>query len=268
MDTVILNYLADFFQFISSYGIVRVLVEAAILAGLWAGLRRTTRGGLDRGLTWLAISVPLLVWFVVVWRMALAGVFAFRGVVPPPIPVAIIVPVAAGLILLMRSRRVAEVIDVTPPAWLIGLQVYRLFGATFLVQWALGHLHGVFAVPAGVGDFLVGVLALPVAFYLGSGAPHGRVIAVAWNVLGILDLVTAVTLGGLSQLGLLQRYGVAATPLGYPLVMIPAFGVPQALILHGLSLWQLRRAGRRAVAATLGPQFKQQGTGAAATSAL
>ena len=32
----------------------------------------------------------------------------------------------------------------------------------------------------------------------------------------------------------------------YPLVMIPAFAVPLALILHGLSLWQLRRSGRRA----------------------
>jgi len=29
-------------------------------------------------------------------------------------------------------------------------------------------------------------------------------------------------------------------------VMIPAFAVPLALILHGLSLWQLRRSRRRA----------------------
>jgi hypothetical protein len=31
----------------------------------------------------------------------------------------------------------------------------------------------------------------------------------------------------------------------YPLVMIPAFAVPLSLILHGLSLWQLRRTARR-----------------------
>jgi hypothetical protein len=34
----------------------------------------------------------------------------------------------------------------------------------------------------------------------------------------------------------------------YPLVMIPAFAVPLALILHGLSIWQLRRSGRAAEA--------------------
>jgi hypothetical protein len=267
MNAVILSYLADFFQFISSFGIVRLLIEGAILTGLWIGLQRTTRDGLDRGVTWLAIAVPLLVWMVVVWRLALAGVFQLRGVVPPPIPLAIIIPVVVGLVLLMRSQRVAEVLDVMPPTWLIGLQVYRIFGGIFLVQWALGHLNGVFAVPAGAGDFLVGALALPVAFYLGSGAPRGRAIAIAWNVLGILDLVMAVTLGGLSQSGALQRYGVVATPLSYPLIMVPAFAVPQALILHGLSLWQLRRASRRRVAATPGPQFTQQGAGAAATSA-
>jgi hypothetical protein len=31
----------------------------------------------------------------------------------------------------------------------------------------------------------------------------------------------------------------------YPNVMIPAFAVPTWIILHALSLWQLRRAARR-----------------------
>jgi len=31
----------------------------------------------------------------------------------------------------------------------------------------------------------------------------------------------------------------------YPTVMVPAFGVPSSIILHGLSLWQLRRRARQ-----------------------
>jgi cytochrome oxidase assembly protein ShyY1 len=31
----------------------------------------------------------------------------------------------------------------------------------------------------------------------------------------------------------------------YPTVMIPAFTVPSSIILHVLSLWQLRRLGRK-----------------------
>jgi len=258
MNTAVLNGLAYAFELFSSYGILRALIEGAIVVGLWLGLQRTTLSGRARIATWLAIAVPLLAWFAVVFQLARSGAL-------PSIPLLIVVPVAVGLALLMRSQRVAEVLDATPPTWLVGLQVYRVFGATFLVQWGLGHLNGVFAVSAGVGDVLVGVLALPAVFYLRSGARGGRAIAVTWNLLGIFDLVVAVTLGILSQSGLLHSFGVQPTPLGYPLVMIPAFAVPQALILHGLSLWQLRRGARRlAAAATPAPPFKPSSASAAA----
>jgi hypothetical protein len=73
---------------------------------------------------------------------------------------------------------------------------------------------------------------------------------VLWNVLGILDLVNAVLIGALSTPGPLQVIVTAVrSPIGtYPLVMIPAFGVPSSLLLHALSLRQLRRLARRAVA--------------------
>jgi hypothetical protein len=88
---------------------------------------------------------------------------------------------------------------------------------------------------------------LPVAFYLGSGRPGGRAAAYAWNWLGILDLAVALTLGFPSSPPRFQLLALDAPNrlVGtYPLVMIPAFAVPLALILHGLSLWQLRRSGR------------------------
>jgi hypothetical protein len=65
-------------------------------------------------------------------------------------------------------------------------------------------------------------------------------IAVAWNVLGILDLVDAIALNAVAN--------PAGSPTApdlvavFPLVLIPAFGVPLSLLLHALSLRQLRRA--------------------------
>jgi hypothetical protein len=56
------------------------------------------------------------------------------------------------------------------------------------------------------------------------------VLAIGWNVLGILDLIDASTLAVFASLA-----------LAYPLVLIPAFGVPFALLLHAVSLRQLRR---------------------------
>ena len=73
-------------------------------------------------------------------------------------------------------------------------------------------------------------------------------MAVAWNVLGILDLVDAVTLNTLTTPGGLQivpdRVDLVAA---FPLVLIPTFGVLLSLLLHSLSLRQLCRLGRRNV---------------------
>jgi hypothetical protein len=243
MTSDLLNDAAAFFGFINGFGLVRAAVELVLLFGLWRGLERTRFDQWTRRMTWLAVAIPLLVWWGGVWRLAVAGVFDSQTLAL--IPLAIIVPLAVGLFLLMRSQRIAAVLDATPPTWLVALQVYRIVGATFLVQWSLGHLPGAFALPAGIGDMLTGALALPAAFQLASGTRSGRRAAVAWNLLGILDLVVAVTLGGLSRSGLLHGFGVATASLSYPLVMISVFTVPQSLILHGLSLWQLRRAARR-----------------------
>jgi len=66
-------------------------------------------------------------------------------------------------------------------------------------------------------------------------------------VLGILDLALALGHGLPHHARPFQcspsidRTRASGT---YPLVMIPAFAVPLSLILHGLSLWQLRRTAR------------------------
>ena len=86
------------------------------------------------------------------------------------------------------------------------------------------------------------------ALLLASPARGARGVAVAWNVLGILDLMDAVTLNALTTPGGLQivpdRVDLVAA---FPLVLIPAFGVPLSVMLHSLSLRQLRRLGRRNV---------------------
>ena len=238
--------LAAFFDVAGRAGAQRFVIVGAGLFGLWLGLGRAGFAQSERRRTWLLVAAPLLAWLAAAWTLAPTGVFQ----VFPVLPLAIVLPVAVGLVLLMRSHRIATLLDATPPSWLVGLQVYRVFGAALLVQLALGNLSPAFALPAGTGDVLVGVLALPVAFYLSRHEGSGRAVAVGWNLLGILDLVVAITLGFLASTG---RIGSVPRPLAYPLVMIPAFGVPLSLILHGLSLRQLRRrASRSAVEPALG----------------
>jgi hypothetical protein len=228
--------------------IIRSLLLAIILLGLWAGLKRTQFDHRTRVMTWLAIALALMTWFAVIWQLAQFNAFRTAPDIRlPAIPLAIAIPVVTGLILLTRSQRVATLLATVPPSWLIGIQVFRVFGFVFLVRWAHGQLPGAFALPAGTGDVLVGLLALPVALYVQSGARGGRAAAYAWNVLGITDFVVAVTMGTLTSPGRLQLFALDqpnSVTGDASLVLIPAFFVPLFTILHGLSLCQLKRAAR------------------------
>src|SRR4029077_5213861 len=81
-----------------------------------------------------------------------------------------------------------------------------------------------------------------------SGTPAGRRVGMSWNLLGLTDFAVAIAMGILSSPGPLQVFALdhPNVQVGtYPTVMIPAFGVPSSIILHGLSLWQLRRRARQ-----------------------
>ncbi len=64
-----------------------------------------------------------------------------------------------------------------------------------------------------------------------------------WNLLGILDLVTAVSLGAFSAyLGIGISETITTFPMArLPLVLIPAFLVPLFIMLHVTSLIQSRQ---------------------------
>jgi hypothetical protein len=243
MSQTTLQSLTDFFALIGDSGALRITILLAILGGYWLGLSRARIAGAWRVVAWIAIAAPLICWFVTIWSIAMAGVFDPHPGALPLLPIAIFVPLLVGLTVLTRSKIVARVLDATPPEWLIGLQVYRSFGAAFLVQWGLGHLSARFALPAGTGDVLVGMLALPTAVLFRTSPLSMRGLALAWNIFGITDLLLAISLGIVGQIARSRGLGDALppNPIGYPLVMIPAFAVPLSLILHGLSIYQLRR---------------------------
>jgi hypothetical protein len=230
--------------------VTRLAIHSAILIGLWLGLSRTEFSAGKRAAIWLSVAIPFTLWLALVWNLAFNGAFQpIPGVARlPRLPIAIFAPVIIGLILLLRSKSIAALLDAAPTSWLVGLQVYRIFGGIFLVNWVHGTVAGAFAWPAGIGDMLTGIMALPVALQLASGAESGRSAAMAWNIFGLLDFAVAITMGTLSTPGPLQIVGldIPASLAGtYPTVLIPAFAVPSSILLHALSIRQLRRIKRR-----------------------
>lgn len=222
---------------------MRILVYAIIALGLWLGLERTELSSTQRRNVWLAVVIPYTLWMALIWSAAINGLFRFGATPIPLLPLALLAPLIVGLPTLLRSRRIGEVLDAIPPTWLIALQVTRVFGSIFLVYWASGLAPGLFALPAGIGDVITGLFALPVAIWLASGE-DGHSAAVAWNIFGLLDFAVAVSLGLITSPGPLQVIvpSIPNTAAGlYPTVLIPTFTVPSSILLHALSLRQLNR---------------------------
>ena len=106
---------------------------------------------------------------------------------------------------------------------------------------------GVFGLPAGIGDMLTGMLPVPAAIAVATGTAQGRRAAVAWNLLGLADFAVAVTLGAITSPGPTQLIVPDVPSIGagaHPGVLTLALVVPSSILLHALSLRQLRRRCR------------------------
>jgi len=226
---------------------VRLMVLALIALGLWLGLERTDLTPDQRRTTWLAIMVPFTLWSAVAWTAAINGVFRTGASALPLLPLTIFLPVIIGAPLLLLSKRVGQLLDAMPTAWLVALQLYRVFGSQWLAYWLRGLLPGLWALPAGTGDVLTGLFAVPAAIALATGTAEGRKAAILWNIFGLADVAVAIILGMIISPGPFQLIipnGSSIGLSGYPNVLTPAFVVPSSILLHALSLRQLRRRSR------------------------
>jgi hypothetical protein len=118
---------------------------------------------------------------------------------------------------------------------LVAVHTWRILGVAFLWGVSLGIFHPAFGIPAGIGDILIGVTAIPFAYFLRRGFDWSKYALVVWNVLGIVDLVMAVSLGLITSPG----FGIS-TMSTFPWILVPTLGVPLALIIHGITLYRLR----------------------------
>lgn len=223
---------------------ITLAVDGFILYGLWRALGRAGVSRTPRALAWAAVAIVLAGWIATVWTLAANGVFQRELGKVPTLPIAIVLPVLLGVFVLTRSRAVGSLLDATPASWLVGLQVYRVLGGMFVVYWIRGAMPAAFALPAGIGDVLTGLLALPAAVWVASGLPIGRRIGIRWNVLGLFDFAVAVTMGMLTSPGpahLLALDHPNVQIAMFPTAMVPGFVVPFSILLHVLSLRQLKR---------------------------
>lgn len=178
-------------------------------------------------------------WFV--FTLVASAMHVFRtDFSRPPIflGLAALTPIVVFAVWFATSEGFRRFIESLDAGTLTLVQSWRIVGFTFVVLYVYAILPGVFALSAGWGDVFIGVTAPWVALRLAN--PEHRKSFIFWQVLGILDLVSAVTLGSIAYL--IAPHGVSTAPLTVlPLSIIPTFGVPLLLVLHVINIAQARR---------------------------
>jgi hypothetical protein len=193
----------------------------------------------------LSVTLVLAIWLVLVLALGAFGVFVGPPRTPP---IAIGIAVGAPLMLFFAWLRLSQVFRdfvISLDLRLIaGMQAWRWAGLGFLSLYAHHILPAVFALPAGLGDMAVGFAAPWMILGLVRRSDFATSPAfIRWNVLGILDLVVAVSLGALdATLSPGIPGAISTAPMAsLPLVLIPAFLVPLFIMLHTAALMQSRR---------------------------
>lgn len=190
------------------------------------------------------VSVALAVWLAIVFALGSRGAFVGpEGSPPLAIFLGLTIPLAVFFATYFRWSAFRAFILGADLRLVAAIQGWRWAGLGFLSLYAHGILPGLFAFPAGLGDMAIGFTAP----WMVLGLARQREFAasprfVTWNILGILDLVVAVSMGTISSGFLPGLTGnvTSSAMAQLPLVLVPAYLVPFFIMLHFTALAQAR----------------------------
>ena len=183
----------------------------------------------------LAASL-LLVWFAVSFLASAKGLFQGSPTAPPlALLIAVLLPIGLFFAWFYASSGFREFVLNLDLKALTVVQSWRILGFGFLALYAYGILPASFALPAGLGDMAIGITAPLIALRFSDS--RYRKLFLLWNVLGIADLLIAVSMGAASR-GL---HPSTAPMAMLPLSLIPTFAVPLLALVHLISIAQARR---------------------------
>ena len=165
----------------------------------------------------------IAVWFGLAMAVSTAGEISL-----PLVGLFALFPILIGFAL-SYTEPVKRLIREIPTHWLVFLQTYRVLGIIFIFPFLTeGYLTQGFAMNAGIGDLLTGLLAIPAAYLImRDGATRWRWLFWFWTLFGILDLLVAPASAA--------YYGFAAEGVaaGFPITIIPFFfGPPFGILIH------------------------------------
>ncbi|WP_052573173.1 hypothetical protein [Haloferula sp. BvORR071] len=206
------------------------LVFVAAMAGVvlwlvWRGLARRSA---------IIATVSLITWLAYVAVIGYSGVIRNTEMRPPG-AVFLFAPVMLFLGLLAVGTLRAPVGPALPLSLLLSIQSFRVIVELFIHQlWHEGLVPAVLTFSGANVDIYVGATA-PLVALISARSKHGPVIAIVWNVLGLLALANVVVRAVLTAPGPLNLIHAEVPNLmigTFPFMFIPGFFVPLAVALH------------------------------------
>ncbi|WP_210254890.1 hypothetical protein [Methylocapsa sp. S129] len=197
----------------------------------------------------ILLAALLAVWFVIV--VALGATLALDYVGTPGLGVATALPVAAICFAFFMAPPIRAALFAIPLPVLVAVNAARILGVSFILLYAAHRLPAPFALSAGWGDIFVGLTALPMAWLVARYGARVRGLTLAWNVIGLVDLIAAIGFGATSSPGPIQIFKVSpdtSLMTTLPWILIPCFLVPCYLSLHVAIFYRLSRTSPSALA--------------------
>ncbi len=180
-------------------------------------------------------------WFIAALVGGAMGQFNRPEVPPLALGAFLLVPLGGFTLAYWTSPRLRHALDQIP-LWLLTIShVWRFVGLGFVVGTLVRVLPPQFGYPEGIGDVLAAVFCIPLALSMRRNhhSPRLRVAFVAWNVFGLIDLLSAISMGVLysnGPIGTLRTGPSTELMITFPVSIIPTFFVPLFILLHLLSL--------------------------------
>ncbi len=180
-------------------------------------------------------------WLVAAFIGGAMGEFNQPDVPPLTLGAFLLVPIGGFILAYEVSPRLRHALDQIP-LWLITIShVWRFVGLGFVAGTLLHVLPPQFGYPEGLGDAIAALFCVPLALAIRRNlhSPRLRTAFIAWNVFGLIDLVSAISMGILysnGPLGVLRTDLSTTLMVTFPVNLIPTFFVPLFILLHLLSL--------------------------------
>jgi hypothetical protein len=219
---------------------IELTISAAIIVATLSFTLARTAGGRLRA------AGALGAWFITVVALGATGALSRIG--PPGLGLTVVLPVVALCLAFFRLPAVRAAMLAIPLPALIAANIVRFLGDSFILLYVAGRLPAPFAPIAGWGDIFVGLTAGPVAWMAARRGEGARGLVLAWNLLGLLDLITAIGLGTASAPGPLQIFTAqpdSSIMMTLPWLLIPGFVVPALMACHIAIFYRLARSARR-----------------------